>query len=60
MFTEIAAGPHAPDRHAVARFRSGIADPKLGEKRFARQIIKPERLFAAELAAQASLPFRGR
>jgi hypothetical protein len=55
--TEIAARPQASDRHAIAGLRNRIADPELGEKRIAAQIFKPEGLLAAELAAQAALPF---
>ncbi len=58
--TEIAARPQAPNRHAIAGLRNGIADPKLGEKRFAAQIFKPEGLLAAELTAQAALPVQRR
>ena len=58
--TEIAARPQASNRHAIAGFRHGIADPKLGEKRFAGQIFKPEGLLAAELSAQAALPVHRR
>src|SRR5450755_3829039 len=58
--TEIAARPQAPNRHAIARLRIGIADPELGEKRFAAQIFKPESLLAAELTAQAALPVQRR
>src|SRR5258707_12519477 len=58
--TEITAWAEAPDRHAVAGFRNGIADPKLGEKGFATQVFKPEELLAAELAAQAALPVHRR
>ena len=58
--TEIAAGPQAANRHAIAGFRNGIADPELGEERFAAQIFKPEGLLAAELAAQAALPVHRR
>src|SRR5579871_2878413 len=52
---EIAAGSHAPDHHAIARLRDWVADAKLGEKRLVRQVLEPEGLLAAELAAQASL-----
>src|SRR4030081_1406254 len=44
----------------MAGFRNRIADPKLGEKRFAAQIFKREGLLAAELAAQAALPVQRR
>ena len=58
--TEIATRPLAANRHAVAGLRDRIADPELGEERFAGQIFKPERLLAAELAAQAALPVHRR
>lgn len=58
--TEITARPQASNRDAIAGFRCGIADPKLGEKRFVRQIFKPERLLAAELTAQTALPVHRR
>src|SRR3981189_2908300 len=54
--TEIAARPHAANRHAVTRFRNRVADPKFGEERFGAHVLKSERLFAAELATQAALP----
>ena len=54
--TEIAARPQASNRDAIAGLRHGIADPKLGEKRFIGQIFKPEGLLAAELTAQTALP----
>ena len=39
---EIAARPQAPYRHAIARLRNGIADPKLGEERFAVRFSSPK------------------
>src|ERR1700746_873350 len=53
---EIVARPLAADRHAVARFRDGGADPKLCEEGLAGEVLEPERLLASELAAQAALP----
>src|SRR5438445_999490 len=54
--TEIAARPQASNRDAIAGLRHGVADTKLGEKRFIGQIFKPEGLLAAELTAQTALP----
>jgi hypothetical protein len=48
---KIAARSHAAYRHAVVRFGGGIVDAKLGKKRFARQILEPEGLLSAKLAA---------
>jgi hypothetical protein len=44
----------------AAGFRNWITDPKLGEKRFARQIFQPKSLLATELTAQAALPVHRR
>src|SRR5574337_1069151 len=48
----IVAGQFAANRYAIAALRLRVADAELGKERLRAEILQPESLLAAKLAAQ--------